>query len=250
MQANLFNTLLNIEFILAVIIFVLLRFITAPYGRFERKGWGPSISSRLAWIIMEMPSFVIPFIFLITSSFSVVSLVFVTIWQSHYFHRTMIYPFRIADPEKPFFIIIMSWGFIFNLINSYVNFYYIFRIRPLDDILWLTSWKFLAGLSFFLLGYILNKSSDAILRSLRKENRNSYSVPVNGLFRWISAPNYLGEILEWGGWALLTWSLSGTAFFFFTIANLAPRAVTIHNWYLSQFNDYPKERKALIPYLL
>jgi len=250
MQRTLFYTLLNTEFIMAVIIFVFLIFITAPYGRFQRKGWGPSISSKFAWIIMEFPSFALPLLFMFTSSFSPISIVFVIIWQSHYFHRTFIYPFRISDPRKPFSVLIMTWGFIFNLINSFVNFYFIFRIRPLTGFSWFTSWNFIIGFSLFVLGYIINKSSDSILRSLRKENKNSYSIPDKGLFRWISTPNYLGEIFEWAGWALLTLSVSGLAFLIFTIANLAPRAVKIHRWYQMHFDNYPKERKAIIPYLL
>lgn len=247
---NLYSTLLYSEFILAVIIFVLLIFITAPYGRFGRKGWGPSLSSRAAWMIMEMPSFIIPVLFALFHNFSAVSFVFVIIWLSHYLHRTIIYPFRISDPGKPFFLIIMLWGFIFNLMNSYVNFYFIFRIRPVDDISWFLTGKFLGGITLFVTGYIINKNSDAILRSLRKRNTENYSIPYRGLFRWISSPNYFGEILEWGGWALLTWSIAGTAFFVFTIANLLPRAMKIHSWYKSEFKEYPQDRKAIIPYIL
>ena len=118
-----YNTILNLEFLLAIIIFVLLSLITAPYGRFRRKGWGPMISSRIAWIIMEMPSLLMPIFFFIFNPYTTVSLIFLLIWLSHYFHRTLIYPFRISDPAKPFSIVIMSWGFIFNLMNSYVIFF-------------------------------------------------------------------------------------------------------------------------------
>ncbi|MGL5956334.1 MAG: 3-oxo-5-alpha-steroid 4-dehydrogenase, partial [Brevinema sp.] len=40
------------------------------------------------------------------------------------------------------------------------------------------------------------------------------------------------------------------AFFLWTVANLLPRALTSHRWYLDHFPDYPKDRKALIPFLL
>ena len=250
MYTKLFYTLLNAEFITAGIIFIFLIFITAPYGRFERKGWGPVINSRSAWLFMEMPAFLVPLIFFINSSFSIVSAVFLIIWQSHYLHRSLIYPFQLTDPKKPFSLIIVLWGFVFNLMNSYINFYYLFRLRPLENTSWLISWQFIAGLFLFILGYIVNKYSDGILRSLRKGNSTGYSIPEKGLFRWISAPNYLGEILEWCGLALLTWSIVGLAFLVFTLANLVPRAVKIHKWYLNYFKNYPKERKAIIPYLL
>jgi hypothetical protein len=65
----------------------------------------------------------------------------------------------------------------------------------------------------------------------------------------VSCPNYLGEIVQWFGWALLGWSLPGLAFALFTLANLAPRAYAHHRWYLATFPDYPRDRAALLPNL-
>ncbi len=59
----------------------------------------------------------------------------------------------------------------------------------------------------------------------------------------------LGEIVQWAGWALATWSAAGLAFCSLTIANLAPRARSNQRWYRSEFPDYPHDRRALIPYL-
>jgi protein-S-isoprenylcysteine O-methyltransferase Ste14 len=72
-------------------------------------------------------------------------------------------------------------------------------------------------------------------------------VPQGGLYRWVSSPNYLGEIVQWAGWALATWSLPGVAFAVWTAANLVPRAQANQLWYRQRFPDYPPERKALIP---
>jgi hypothetical protein len=57
-------------------------------------------------------------------------------------------------------------------------------------------------------------------------------------------------LIEWAGWAVATWSLAGLAFFLFTFANLVPRAVANHRWYRSTFVDYPRERRAVIPWLV
>ncbi|MCG9479996.1 MAG: 3-oxo-5-alpha-steroid 4-dehydrogenase [Actinomycetia bacterium] len=74
-------------------------------------------------------------------------------------------------------------------------------------------------------------------------------MPKKGLFKYVSSPNYFGEILEWIGWAILTWSLAGLAFAMFTIANLLPRALANHRWYQKNFDDYPDRRKVIIPFL-
>lgn len=79
------------------------------------------------------------------------------------------------------------------------------------------------------------------------------------MHRYISGANFLGEIIEWFGFAMASnFSLSGVTFFIFTIANLAPRAAQHHEWYINKFQkknsttkfqQYPKDRTALIPFV-
>ena len=54
-------------FSFASVVFVLLFFISAPYGKFSRKGWGPQLKSKWAWMIMEFPSPCLMLFFFITS---------------------------------------------------------------------------------------------------------------------------------------------------------------------------------------
>jgi 3-oxo-5-alpha-steroid 4-dehydrogenase 1 len=54
----------------------------------------------------------------------------------------------------------------------------------------------------------------------------------------------------WTGFAIFTWGLPGLFILLITAANLVPRALSTHRWYHARFDDYPKARKALIPYLL
>ena len=78
-----------------------------------------------------------------------------------------------------------------------------------------------------------------------------YYVPKGGLFEYVSGANFFGEILEWFGLAMASgFTLSTTTFVIFTFANLAPRAHQHHQWYLKKFQEeYPKNRKALIPFV-
>ena len=77
-----------------------------------------------------------------------------------------------------------------------------------------------------------------------------YKIPRGGLYERVSCPNYLGELLEWTGWAIATWSLAGLSFAVYTAANLVPRAVAHHRWYRETFPDYPPARRAVIPFVL
>ena len=71
------------------------------------------------------------------------------------------------------------------------------------------------------------------------------------MFTYISGANFFGEILEWTGFAIASWSQPAAVFAFATALNIGPRALHHHEWYLAKFKeDYPKQRKALIPFLL
>jgi hypothetical protein len=57
-------------------------------------------------------------------------------------------------------------------------------------------------------------------------------------------------VLEWVGFAIAAGSLAGWSFAVFTAANLIPRALTHHRWYRKQFPDYPRSRRAVLPFIL
>jgi steroid 5-alpha reductase family enzyme len=101
----------------------------------------------------------------------------------------------------------------------------------------------------FISGFIINRNSDIILRNLREPGQPEYRITDKGLFRWVSCPNYLGEIMIWTGWAIASWSLAGLSFALWTIANLVPRARAHHRWYKQHFADYPDNRRALVPHI-
>jgi steroid 5-alpha reductase family enzyme len=114
---------------------------------------------------------------------------------------------------------------------------------------WLLDPRFLIGVALFLLGLRINWQSDQILRNLRKPGETGYKIPVGGLYRFVSCPNYLGELLEWVGFAIAAWSLPAAMFAVYTAANLVPRARQNHKWYRETFADYPPERRAVLPLL-
>ena len=66
------------------------------------------------------------------------------------------------------------------------------------------------GIIIFFIGAYINIKSDEILFSLRKEN-SGYKIPKTFMYKYISCPNYFGEIIEWLGFAIMTWSFPATA---------------------------------------
>ncbi len=140
-------------------------------------------------------------------------------------------------------------AFLFNCANGFINGYGVFHVYSYDTS-WLWTWQFTCGIALFAAGFAINKTADEKFRRFGKQNRGEYVLPQGWLFEYISCPHYLGELIEWGGWAFMTWSLPGLAFFVFTFANLFPRAISSHKWYKKNFPDYPPQRKAIIPFII
>lgn len=233
----------------AVVVFISLFFIPAAYGRHTRKGWGPTMNTRLAWVIMECPSV---FVFaacmaIATRPITIASGILGALWLGHYVHRTFIFPFRMQMGGRPTPVLIPLMGFLFNCGNGYLNARWIFTLSGGYSDAWLSDPRFLLGCVLFLAGWTINYQSDRILAGLRKPGESGYKIPYGGFYRWISCPNYFGEIVEWTGFAIACWSLPGFCFVVWTAANLAPRARTHHAWYRQTFADYPPGRTALIP---
>ena len=199
---------------------------------------------------MEAPSPVLmTILFLASGQKSIPQVIFISLWLFHYIHRTFIYPFMQSGSNKSYPVVLVCMAFIFNCFNGFINGYGVFHVLSYE-LSWLVSWQFAAGLIIFLTGFIINKTADEKLRKLRKGRGEEYVLPEGWLFNYISCPHYFGEIIEWGGWALMTWSVPGLVFFIFTLANLLPRGISTHKWYKSEFSDYPVERKAVVPFII
>ncbi len=251
MRLDTYGWLVALEFALAIPTLLSLVFVTAPYGRHARTGWGPSIPARVGWIVMESPA--VWFFVLVylqgEGALRPVPLVFLAMWQLHYVYRSFVFPFLIRAEGRRMPVTIPAMAFLFNLLNNYVNARWISSVGSYD-VAWLADPRFLVGAALFLSGFALNVVSDRTLRNLRAPGETGYRIPRGGAFEYVTAPNYLGEIVEWTGWAIATWSPAGLAFAVYTFANLAPRALSHHRWYRERFPDYPAERKALVPFLL
>jgi protein-S-isoprenylcysteine O-methyltransferase Ste14 len=237
------------EFALAAATAAGLKFIVAPYGRHTRQGWGPTLPARAGWVIMESPASLLFLAIYLAGDHRAraTPLVLLGMWQLHYAQRAFVYPFLMRGGGRmP--VALVAMAIAFNVLNAYVNARWIshFGSYAVD---WLTDPRFLCGAALFVGGLVLNQRSDHTLRHLRGPGETGYRIPQGGAYRWVSCPNYLGEIVEWLGWALATWSLGGLAFAAYTMANLVPRALANHRWYRERFPDYPPERRALIPYV-
>lgn len=247
-----FNTLVFIWILIGITVFIVLTTtkIRAPYGRHAIGNWGPEISNKLGWFIMELPALIIlPFMVYFsereTSSFIIL---LVVLWGVHYFNRTVIFPLRIRTSGKSMPLLIVASAIFFNLVNGFLNGYYLGYIIEGKGVN-IFGAHVIFGIILFVLGMAINQISDSKLIQLRKTSVN-YKIPRGWLFEYISCPNHFGEIVEWGGYAIIAWNLPALSFALWTFFNLVPRALNHHQWYKENFEDYPNDRKAVIPRIL
>ncbi len=246
-----FYLLLSIWIIIGVLTFLFLIFsnTAAPYGRHSNSQWGVSIDNRWGWFWMELPALVVmPFIVLnseIEKSNEIIILL-ISLWVFHYFYRTIIFPMKLKTKGKKMPIVIIFSAFMFNIFNGFFVGYelgYLTNIKELDF-----GPNTVLGLLVFLIGMYINRSSDNKLISLRMGNKE-YQIPKGGMFKFISCPNHFGEIIEWIGFAIIVFNLSSLSFALWTAFNLIPRSLNHHKWYKNYFKEYPKNRKAIFPFV-
>lgn len=241
--------IVNITYIwilIALIVLPINLIYKAPYGKHSTKKWGKVIDNKTGWILMEFPALVTcPLIYFSITEEITLNIGFIFLWILHYFNRTIIYPLRIKTRGKKIPIAIVSSAFFFNLVNGILNGYFL-TIIQFESI---SNMYLILGFIIFFIGFFINISSDNILIKLRT-NQKGYVIPKGGLFDYVSCPNFFGEIIEWLGFAIMTLNPGSISFLIWTICNLVPRSKAHHKWYQNNFENYPKKRKAVIPYFL
>lgn len=247
-----FTLFLIVMAAIAAIIFIVLYFVEAGYGMLFDRKWGLPIPNKIAWVCMEAPVFLV-MLWLWGHSerqFETVPLLFFLFFELHYVQRSFIFPLLIKGKSKmPAGIMLM--GITFNLLNGYMQGEWLFYLAPADmySTEWLYTPQFITGTILFFAGMGINLHSDHIIRHLRKPGDTHHYLPKGGMFDYVTSANYFGEIVEWCGFAILTWSASGAVFAWWTIANLVPRANAIYLKYKSKFGDEIGNRKRVIPFI-
>jgi hypothetical protein len=247
-----FNIICWIWIGVAVIIFPVLLKVTQPYGRHSKNKWGPMINNRLGWFIMEFPSLAIFGYYLIFKAnlLNVLILLPGFLWMLHYIHRVLIFPLQIRTARKKIPVLIVLLALIFNVINGFLNGFWFVHFATDYKPGIIINLRLIGGAIIFLSGFAINKYHDAILIKLRPTSGNGYKIPYGGLFKYVSCPNFLGEIISWTGFAIVAFNLPALSFLVWTLVNLTTRALDHHKWYIKEFPEYPKERKAIFPFSL
>lgn len=235
---------------LAIVTFIALFFIRAPFGRHVSDKFGAMINNSWGWVLMEFPSLFFVLFWYLTGDGpkNIVTHIFIGMWVVHYINRTFIFPFRLRNKKKKMPLLIVVSAVFFNFFNAGTNGYYFgnFADYSVD---YLYHPIFISGVLLWAIGWGINLWADHKLLNLRKPGETHYVIPKGGLFNWIASPNLFGEIIEWVGFAIAASALAPWGFAIWTMANLVPRAKDHYDWYKEKFAEYPEQRRVLIPKL-
>uniref|UniRef100_A0A0K0EYS9 Probable very-long-chain enoyl-CoA reductase art-1 (inferred by orthology to a C. elegans protein) n=1 Tax=Strongyloides venezuelensis TaxID=75913 RepID=A0A0K0EYS9_STRVS len=82
--------------------------------------------------------------------------------------------------------------------------------------------------------------------TIQEPNNN----PFLALFNYVSCPNYTYEICSLIGFTIMTLSFPSALFTFISFLQMCVWGRQKHRYYLEKFNNYPVNRKSVIPFLL
>lgn len=175
-------------------------------------------------------------------------------WTFHYVKRLLetLFVHRFSHATMPFRNIFKNSGYYYGF-AAYVAYYV---NHPLYTPPSYGKLQMYGGLAAFIFAELGNFSIHVALRNLRPKGSKVRLVPYPGLnpftwlFQFVSCPNYTYETLAWVGFTVMTQCLPAGIF---TIAGFYQMAVwakgKLSN-YRKEFKDFPKNRKAIIPFIL
>ena len=248
-----FDIFLIVMAVAALAVFIALHFFEAGYGYLFDRRYGPPIPNKIGWVLMESPVFILMCILWATSDRmgQAGPLALFLLFEAHYFQRSFIFPMLLrGNSRMPLGIVLM--GMLFNTLNALMQGGWIFYVSPdgyYDN--WFAQPYIYVGGALFIAGMAINLHSDRIIRHLRKPGDTRHYIPRGGMFRYVSSANYFGELLEWVGFAVASWSWAGAVFAWWTFANLAPRAASLRRRYEQEFGEEFSRlrRKRIIPFI-
>ncbi|KAH7430732.1 hypothetical protein KP509_08G012000 [Ceratopteris richardii] len=147
-----------------------------------------------------------------------------------------------------------------TITNTYIAYRHGYTNIKLNDqgqgSLLFLDWSCWIGAAIFMFGWIHQHRCHSILASLRakdaaKNVSYEYKVPFGDWFEYVSSAHYLAEFVMYFGFIVLTGgrNLDTWLLFAFVVLNLSIAAGHTHKWYKRKFENYPKSRKAIIPFI-
>lgn len=169
-------------------------------------------------------------LFIHTFSADTMPLAFLFRNSGHYWINSLLIAYSVYSPQNVVYD------------NKVWNFVYHVADRSLDELKW-----FGGAMVIF---EICNLYCHIILRRLRSDGSREHKIPYGFAFKFVSFPNYFFETLSWTVFAIMTNNWASYLFLFAGTGTMLMWAKQKHAKYRKTFGDkYPKNRKAMIPFI-
>jgi very-long-chain enoyl-CoA reductase len=166
-------------------------------------------------------------------------------WVGHYAKRELetLFVHRFSHGTMPIMNIFKNSGYYWGfgaLCGYFVNHPYFSDPNPT---------QVYVSLAAFVLFELGNLITHLQLRNLRPANTTIRKIPHGFLFELVSCPNYTCEIFAWVAFSCLTQSIAALLFAFVGGAQMFIWAQQKHRRYRKEFQNYPRNRKILFPFI-
>ncbi|KAK8891932.1 hypothetical protein M9Y10_029154 [Tritrichomonas musculus] len=254
MQPDFYDRIELTSLICGLLVAVFLTFKKIPYGKtYTRKTslLKYEVNDRVAVIITNLPG---PIIFFYSQIFypngellSIPSLVYL----AHYIHRALIYPWFRKVYSKPWPLESVLYFIVYNfIVGLTVSHTLIFSGKELNIYIQLLIAVVCVACA------VIAAIHDYYLCSLRSAGDIGYRIPYGMLFKWVSGPNYLFELIEWCVYAIyMPFGLGLAVYGIWYLTNITGRAESNHDAYTSRKRifpsgtKYPDDRAPYIPFV-
>ncbi|EAX97794.1 3-oxo-5-alpha-steroid 4-dehydrogenase family protein [Trichomonas vaginalis G3] len=246
---TLFGQFCVANLIIAGIMMIYFAFFSMPYGKNYTRGRAylkVEVKDRIAFLLANIPGPIIYILLTVSwprgEIFQIPSLLYI----GFYIHRAIIYPFFRRPQSKPWPLESLIYFSVSNFIEgSILARIHVFETKPYPIIV-----QILFAIVFIALA-VVTAYYDYQICQLRTHGDSGYRIPQGTLFKYISGPNYLFELLTWTFYMLfVSFNLEGVSFGLWLLVNITGRAEASHSWYNSFFKTkYPQDRTAYIPFV-
>ncbi|CAK9040333.1 unnamed protein product [Durusdinium trenchii] len=231
---------------------------STAYGKFGNESLF-SVPPRVGWWLMELPvtiSFLYSFFYLPgPQKQALAPRICAAVMCLHYSYRGWIYPYLLRPhpgARSNFSLMPALGGWLVTITHGYLNgrWFAEFGLH-LGRKKWLSDVRFLLGLLLYFSGFIALVYHDYLMRELRSSPGPRYRIPHGGLFDYATQAVYFCELWTWLGFFLMSWGPNGLFIFLVSCANLIPRSVASHQWYVKTFGqEYEQLQRAfLVPFI-
>lgn len=169
---------------------------------------------------------------------------------AHYVKRELetLFIHRFSSETMPFTNLFKNCGHYWVIFALLVG-YFLFHPLYTEPTYLSTNVRYVL-IALFAVFEILNFLTHNVLKNLRKPGTTERGIPKGYGFELVSCANYFWETLSWGSYAVLSGCLTSYIFLGVSFFQMTDWALKKHKRYKQEFPNYPKERKAIVPFFL